>query len=58
MSLEQKKKKLELMKVETARHELEIRIEERMDEIKRLEEHVEIQLKKEEDLKKEIEKLN
>jgi hypothetical protein len=58
MSLEQKKKKLELMKVVTARHELEIRIEERMDEVTRLQEHVEIQLKKEEDLKKEIEKLN
>ena len=46
------------MRVETARHELELKIEERLEEIERLKEHVSVQIKKEEELKKEIEKLN
>lgn len=58
MSLDKKKKKVELMRVETARHELELKIEERLEEIERLKEHVSVQIKKEEELKKEIEKLN
>lgn len=57
MSLEKKKKEMELRRVETARMELELKIEERMDEIKRLQEHVQIQLEKEQQLKIEIQKI-
>lgn len=56
MSLEKKKKELELMRVSLARQELELKIEERLDEIKRLKEHIEIQLKKESELKEELNK--
>lgn len=57
MSLELSRKKLELMRVETARHELEFKIEERLEEIKRIQEHIRIQKEKEEQLKQEIKKL-
>ncbi len=43
MSLDIKRKKLELSKVRIAREELEFRIEERLDEISRIKEHIEIQ---------------
>lgn len=56
-NLEVKRKSLELMRVETARHELEFKIEERLDEIQRLKEHVIIQIEKEKSLKEEIIKL-
>lgn len=56
MSLEKKKKEMELRRVETARMELELKIEERMDEIHRLQEHIKIQLEKEQQLKEEINK--
>lgn len=48
--LEAKRIKVEIMRVQAARAELELKIEERRDEIKRLEEHIKIQLKKEEEL--------
>lgn len=55
--LEIKRKELELMRVETARHEQEFRIEERLDEIERIKEHIKTQKIKEEELKQEIKKL-
>lgn len=57
MSLEAKRKQLELMRVEMARKELEFKIEERSEEIKRIQDNIKIQLEKEAELKKEIEQL-
>lgn len=57
MSLELKRKKLDLMRVQTARHELEFKIEERQDEIKRIEDHIKVQKDKELELGKEIHEL-
>jgi hypothetical protein len=54
-SLELKRMKLELIKVAAARHEIEFRIEERLDEINRLEEHIKVQEAKEVELKAKIE---
>ncbi len=54
MSLEEKKKRLELMRVQVARQELEFKIEERMEEVKRLEEHIKIQIEKESQLLAEL----
>lgn len=54
MSLELKRKKLELMRVTTARHELEFKIEEKQDEIKRIQDHIKVQRLKEAELGKEI----
>ena len=52
--LELKRTKLELIKVAAARHEIEFRIEERLDEINRLQEHVKVQEAKEAELKEKI----
>ena len=52
--LEIKRMKLELIKVAAARHELEFRIEERLDEINRLKDHVKVQEAKEAELKEKI----
>lgn len=57
MSLELKRKKLELMRVQTARHELEFKIEEKQDEIKRIQDHIKVQKDKELELGKEIHEL-
>lgn len=57
MSLELRRKQLELMRVEMARKELEFKVEERMDEIKRIQDNIKLQLDKEAELKKEIEQL-
>lgn len=57
MSLELRRKQLELMRVEMARKELEFKIEERMEEIKRVQDNIKIQIDKEAELKKEIEEL-
>lgn len=54
MSLELKRKQLELSRVQLAREEQELKIEERMDEINRLKSAIEIQIEKEEQLKAEI----
>lgn len=52
--MELKRKKLELSRVSLAREEQEFKIEERMEEIKRLQAMIEIQKKKEEELQAEI----
>ena len=52
--LELKRIKLELIKVAAARHEIEFRIEERLEEIGRLKEHVKVQEAKEAELKEKI----
>jgi hypothetical protein len=52
--LDLKRIKLELIKVAAARHEIEFRIEERLEEISRLKEHVKIQEAKEAELKEKI----
>lgn len=54
MSIELKRKKLELSRVELARQEIELKIEERMEEVRRLEAMIEIQTNKETELKAEI----
>lgn len=52
-----KKLKLELLKVGTAKAELEFKIEERLEEIKRIREHIIIQEKREKELKLQINQL-
>jgi hypothetical protein len=49
-SIELKRKNLELSRVQLARQEQEFKIEERMEEIARLESMIEIQKNKEQDL--------
>ena len=58
MSLELKKKQLEHARVKLAREELELKIEERLDEIKRLEAAIEIQVSKEAELLQDIKTLS
>lgn len=48
--LDLKRMKLELVKVAAARAELEFRIEERMDEVARIQDHIKVQLDKEAEL--------
>lgn len=55
MSLDKKKKELEMMRVSLAKQEMELRIEERMEEIKRLRDNIKIQDDKIEELKLELE---
>jgi hypothetical protein len=55
--LEIKRKELELLRVETARRELEFKVEERIDEINRVKEQINIQLAKEEEIRREIKKM-
>lgn len=52
--MELKRKRLELSRVSLAREEQEFKIEERMEEIKRLQSMIEIQMKKEQELQAEI----
>lgn len=52
--LDLKRMKLELAKVATARHELEFRIDERLDEVERLRGHIKVQLEKESELQGKI----
>lgn len=56
-NLHLKGKELELERVKLARKELEYKIEERLDEIKRLEDNIEIQKNKEGELEKLIKEL-
>lgn len=58
MSLDLKKKKLELMRVQLAKHELELRIEERLEEINRLKDHVKIQEEAEIRISNELKQFN
>ena len=53
-SLELKKMKVELLNVSAAKAGLELRIEENLDNIKRLEANIEISTAKEEELKQKI----
>lgn len=50
MTIDIKRKQAELMRVKAARMELEIKVAERLEEIDRLNQHIEIQLKKEVEL--------
>lgn len=54
-TLDLKRLKLELIKVSAARHELEFRIEERLDEIARVKEHIKVQEDREVELRAKIE---
>ena len=49
--LELKKLNVELLRVAAAKAELELKVEERMDEIKRIEDNIKIQEIKEQELK-------
>ena len=52
--LELKRMKLELIKVAAARHELEFKVEERLDDINRIKDSIKIQEAKEAELKAKI----
>lgn len=54
--LEIKRKELELVKVAAARAELEFKILEKQDEIVRIKDHIQVQFKREAELKEEIKK--
>lgn len=54
--LELKRKELELIKVAAARAELEFKILEKQDEVLRIKDHIQAQLKREAELKDEIKK--
>lgn len=54
MSRDKKRKQLELSRVKLAREEMELKIEERLEEIERLKNNIQIQINKEKDLEKEI----
>lgn len=58
MSLEKKRKQIELMRVTVAKQEMELRIEERMEEVKRLEENIKIQNTKIEELNNDINQMS
>ena len=57
MSIEIKRKKLELARVQMAKSELEFKVEERIEEINKFKEHVKVQSEKEKELLEEIETL-
>lgn len=57
MSLELKKVKVELLRVSAAKAELELRIEEFLDNISRLKEHIEVQKTREEELDNKIKEM-
>lgn len=57
MSLDLKRKKMELARVEMARKEQEFKIDERMEEISRLQSMIEIQIAKEKELAAQIAEL-
>lgn len=54
MSLENKKKKVQLLQITAAIAELEYKIEERKEDIKRMEDHIILQQKKQSEIKKEL----
>lgn len=54
MSLDIKRLKVELVRVGAAKAELELRIEERMEEIERIKEHIKISEAKEAELQQKI----
>ena len=58
MSLEKRRKALELLRVRTAKAELAFKVEEKMDEIKRIEAHIKVQEEAELRIEKELQELN
>lgn len=54
MSLETKRKEVELLKVSAAKAELEFKILEKLEDIERIKQHIELQIKREVELKEEI----
>ena len=52
--LEYKRKELELVKVAAARAELEFKILEKEDEIQRIKDHIQIQIKREDEIRAEL----
>jgi hypothetical protein len=50
LPIELKKMKLELMKVQAAKYEISLRIDESLEQIERLKEHIKIQEKREKEL--------
>jgi hypothetical protein len=56
-NLEVKKLQVELLRVGAAKAELELRIEERMDEIHRIKEHIKVSEDKEIELKEKLKEL-
>lgn len=52
--IEMKKLKVELIRVQAARMELELRVDERLDEIQRLKENIDAQIKREIELEARI----
>lgn len=57
MSIEKKKKELELLRVQAAKFEMELKIEERKEEISRLEANIKIQQEAEIRIQKELNEL-
>jgi Cu/Ag efflux protein CusF len=57
MSLEYKRKQLELARVQMGKMDLEFKVEERSAEIEKLKEHIAIQVSKEAELIEELDKL-
>lgn len=53
--LEKKKMEAELKRVESARFDLEVRVLEREDEIKRIKDHILVQENKEKEIKQKLE---
>jgi len=56
-NLKKKKLELDIMKVAAAKAELEYKIEERLQDIKRMKEHIELQEKRKIELHKELKEL-
>lgn len=54
-SIEQKRKEIEFMRVNVAKQELELKVEEKLEEIKKLQEYIKIQVESEEKIKQELE---
>lgn len=54
MNLDIKRKELEIVKVSAAKAELEFRILEKLDEVERIKQHIEIQEKREQELQAEL----
>lgn len=57
MSIDKKRKEIELERVNLAKKELEFRIDERLHEIEKLKEHIKVQDQRIEELKKELKTL-
>lgn len=56
-ALDIKRVEVELMRVSSARFELELKVMERLEDIERLKDHIRVQLEKEAELNKKIEGL-